>query len=99
LQDLTGEYQVELVFTMTKEMAGKTYSLEVTNGLGTTKYEFKLALSEAPPSESASGTMIGIVILVVAIIIVGGIVLVARAKGALCFGGKQLFDIMDRLFN
>ena len=50
LQDLTGEYQVELVFTMTKEMAGKTYSLEVTNGLGTTKYEFKLALSEAPPS-------------------------------------------------
>ena len=48
LQDLTGEYQVELVFTMTPEMTGKTYSLDVTNGLGTTKYEFTLALSEAP---------------------------------------------------
>merc|ERR1712004_897549 len=77
--DLTGEYQVELTFTMTKELADKTYSLQVTNGLGTTQYEFKLALSEAPPAESASGPVI---------IIVVGVVLVARAKGMMCFGEK-----------
>merc|ERR1712004_583501 len=86
--DLTGEYQVELTFTMTKELADKTYSLQVTNGLGTTQYEFKLALSEAPPAESASGPVIIIVLVVVALVIVGGVVLVARAKGMMCFGEK-----------
>jgi len=86
--DLTGEYQVELTFTMTKELADKTYSLQVTNGLGTTQYEFKLALSEAPPAESASGPVIIIVLVVVALVIAGGVVLVARAKGMMCFGEK-----------
>merc|ERR1712047_141076 len=96
--DLTGEYQVELTFTMTKELADKTYSLQVTNGLGTTQYEFKLALSEAPPAgpkievpqvlKCASGPVIIIVLVVVALVIVGGVVLVARAKGMMCFGEK-----------
>jgi hypothetical protein len=32
--------------------------------------------------------VIGIIILVVIIIVVGGIAVIARAKGALCFAGK-----------
>lgn len=87
--DLEGEYQVELTFTMTPELAGKTYALEATNELGTTSYQFDLALSQKPPSESANGPVIGIVILIVIIILVGGITLMARAKGALCFGAKS----------
>jgi hypothetical protein len=102
--DLSGEYQVKLTFTMTPEYAGKNYALEVTNELGTTTYEFNLALSEKPPAggsdsfgmpsvanlgESANGPVIGIIILVVIIILVGGIAVIARAKGALCFAAKS----------
>jgi len=87
--DMTGEYQVELTFTMTKELADKKYSLQVTNGLGTTAYDFKLALDDAPPTESAGGPVIIVVLVVVAIIIVGGVVLVARAKGMMCFADKS----------
>jgi len=87
--DLTGEYQVELTFTMTKALADKTYSLQVTNGLGSTKYDFKLALADAPPSESAGGPVIIIVLVLVALIIVVGIVAIARAKGMMCFAEKS----------
>lgn len=87
--DFDGEYQVDLTFTMEPKYAGKTYSLDVTNELGTTTYQFNLALSEKPPAESANGPVIGIIILVVIIILVGGIVVIARAKGALCFAAKS----------
>ena len=40
-------------------------------------------------SESANGPVIGVIILVVIIILIGGVTVIARAKGALCFGGKS----------
>jgi len=105
--DLDGEYQVELVFTMTPELAGKKFSFTATNELGSTSYEFDLALSQKPPAddsastgmpsvanldESANGPVIGVIILVVIIILIGGVTVIARAKGALCFGGKKKKD-------
>jgi len=87
--DLEGEYQVELTFTMDKELAGKPYSLEIENELGKTVYEFNLALDDKPPADKNTGPVIGIIILVVIIILVGGIIVIARAKGALCFGAKS----------
>lgn len=87
--DLSGQYQVSLTFTMTPELANKNYVLEVQNEVGTTSYEFNLALSGKPAAETASGPVIGIIILVVIIILVGGITVIARAKGALCFGAKS----------
>ena len=50
LQELQGDYQVVLTFDMDPELAGKPYSLQVTNLLGTTQYNFQLALSEKPPA-------------------------------------------------
>lgn len=89
--DLEGEYQVVLTIkTMDKMLAKKGYTLEVTNELGTTIYQFDLALSDAPPKDvSKNGAVIGIVILVVLIIVVAGITIVARAKGILCFTAKS----------
>ena len=49
-QDIDGEYQVELTFTMVPELAGKPFSLEIENELGKTTYEFDLALDDQPPS-------------------------------------------------
>ena len=49
-QDIDGEYQVELTFTMDAELAGKPFSLEIENELGKTTYEFDLALDDQPPS-------------------------------------------------
>merc|ERR1712029_1088409 len=45
--------------------------------------------SVADLGDKNSGAVIGIVILVVIIILVGGIIVIARAKGALCFGAKS----------
>jgi hypothetical protein len=50
-QDIEGEYEVVLtIVKLEKKMAGQTYTLEVSNGLGTTKYQFDLALSDKPPT-------------------------------------------------
>jgi len=87
--DLDGEYTVQLTFTMDAELAGKANSLEIENTLGKTTYAFNLALDEKPPADKNTGPVIGIVILVVIIILVGGIIVIARAKGALCFGAKS----------
>jgi len=45
--------------------------------------------SVADLGDKNTGPVIGIVILVVIIILVGGIIVIARAKGALCFGAKS----------
>jgi len=87
--DLEGEYTVKLTFTMDAELAGKPNSLEIENTLGKTTYAFNLALDDKPPADKNTGPVIGIVILVVIIILVGAIIVIARAKGALCFGGKK----------
>jgi len=87
--DFDGEYQVELKFTMDAELAGKPYSLEIENDLGKTIYGFNLALDDKPPADKNKGPVIGIIVLVVIIILVGAIIVIARAKGALCFGGKK----------
>merc|ERR1739838_1186078 len=87
--DLEGEYTVKLTFTMDAELAGKPNSLEIENTLGKTTYAFNLALDDKPPADKNAGPVIGIVILVVIIILVGAIIVIARAKGALCFGAKS----------
>jgi len=87
--DLAGQYVVELTFTMDEGLVGKTYALEVENNLGKTSYQFDLALADKPKTEQGNGPVIGIVILVVIIILVGGVIVIARAKGALCFGAKS----------
>ena len=48
LQDLAGQYVVELTFTMDEGLVGKTYALEVENNLGKTSYQFDLALADKP---------------------------------------------------
>ena len=53
LQDVEGDYIVELVFNMGKELEntnGVPYKLEVTNSLGSADYGFQLALSTKPPA-------------------------------------------------
>jgi len=100
--ELQGDYQVELTFNMEEKLAGKPYTLEVTNDHGTTQYTFQLKLGEAPPPngdgrspvvpidlESANAPVIGIVILVVIIILIAGITILARAKSMLCFKAKS----------
>ena len=54
LQELQGDYQVELTFNMEEKLAGKPYTLEVTNDHGTTQYTFQLKLGEAPPPSKCS---------------------------------------------
>merc|ERR1712020_94144 len=72
-----------------EKLAGKPYTLEVTNDHGTTQYTFQLKLGEAPPPKSANAPVIGIVILVVIIILIAGITILARAKSMLCFKAKS----------
>ena len=53
MQDIEGDYEVELVFNMGKELEntnGVPYKLEVTNSLGSADYGFQLALSTKPPA-------------------------------------------------
>jgi len=91
--DDEGEYQVELtIVQMVPELADKTYQLEVTNSVGTTTYQFELKITEKPKAEGANTTVIGIIILVVIIVLVGGVTIIARAKGIWCFGGKKAKD-------
>jgi len=90
--DVEGDYIVELVFNMGKELEntnGVPYKLEVTNSLGSADYGFQLALSTKPPAESAGGPVIGIVVLVVIIILIAGITLFLRAKSLACFAAKS----------
>jgi len=93
--DVEGDYIVELVFNMGKELEntnGVPYKLEVTNSLGSADYGFQLALSTKPPAESAGGPVIGIVVLVVIIILIAGITLFLRAKSLACFAVKPTKD-------
>jgi len=88
--DVNGEYQVELtIATVVPELTGKTYELQITNSVGSTSYQFELQLSEKPDTTEANTTVIGIIILVVIIILVGGIAIIARAKGMWCFAAKS----------
>jgi len=88
--DVEGDHTVTLTFTMTEALAAKPYSLKVKNALGEQMYSFELRSSKIPePADKGGATIVGIVIVVVAIIIIAGITIVARAKSILCFKAKS----------
>jgi hypothetical protein len=85
-----GTWNVTLVIDrLTLEDTTKTYTLLAGNSLGRQEYRIKISPSDAPISDLDLGAIIGIIVACIIIIVIVGLIVVARITGRWCFAGAS----------